>query len=781
MDDASTTTASPAIPPTVDKLLDGLTAPQVQAVTHVDGPLLVLAGPGSGKTRVITRRVAHLILGVGIPPWNVLAITFTNKAAGEMQQRVASLVSARQARAVTVCTFHSLCARILRQYAERLGLPPGFSIYDTADQQRAVKTALEDLEINSKNFPAGNMLSSISSSKNELIGPEEYVQHAHDFYSRTVAKVYKKYDQILKRNNAMDFDDLLLKTVQLFRDHRDVLEQLQERWQYVLIDEYQDTNHAQFMLASALAAKYKNICATGDPDQSIYGWRGANIRNILEFETHYPDAKVVRLEQNYRSTKHILATADALIRNNRKRKHKELFTENAEGERVKLLTARNERHEAEQVVRYFQDLHDREGINWGGMAVFYRMNSLSRVMEDALRDAGIPYQIARGTAFYERAEIKNTVAYLRAVVNPADEVSLFRVINVPTRGISDKSIKAMQAFALANNRPIDQVLDEPMRLTALTVRAQTAVAKFSQMIRAWRQTAGFTAYSEPGGPSPRSERSSELLLPTPAQPEPSLRAFVERVMRDSGLEEMYRTDKSDPDQERLANLGEFITFTQQFEDDYVFERSAESEDGAVPSLQEKLLAFLERISLISDVDAVKTEGGSVTLMTLHAAKGLEYHAVAMIGVEDGLLPHERARSDEGELEEERRLCFVGITRAMHTLLLCHARYRTVFGQTMPTIASRFLKELPEESVDPIDVTSEGDDDYTVDTESRQQRSLAHRQAGEYPPGTLVRHPQFGLGRVLQTAAMGAHTRAQIDFNTAGKKTLILQYARLEKV
>lgn len=752
-------------------LLDDLTPPQIEAVTHVDGPLLVLAGPGSGKTRVITRRVAHLVLEVGLPPWNILAITFTNKAAGEMQQRVAQLVSHKQARAITVCTFHSLCARILRQYAAKLDLPPGYSIYDTADQQRAVKTALEDLEINSKNFPASNMLSSISSAKNELIGPEEYAtQYARDFFSRTVAKVYQKYEQILKRNNALDFDDLLLKTVQLFRDHRDVLEELQERWQYILIDEYQDTNHAQFMLANALAHKYRNLCATGDPDQSIYGWRGANIRNILEFETHYPEAKVVRLEQNYRSTKSILAAADALIQNNRKRKHKRLFTDNEGGEPVKVVTCADERAEARYVVEQFQHLHDTRDVNWGSMAVFYRMNSLSRVMEDALRDAGIPYQIARGTAFYERAEIKNTVAYLRTIVNPADEVSLFRVINVPARGISDRSIKAMQAFALANNKPMDQVLDEPMKLTALNARAQTAVAKFAKTLRDWRRTVGLERPAE-------NDPGADLLT---AHDQPSLRAFVERVMRESGLEDFYRNDKSDPDQDRLANLGEFVTFAQQFEEEYVFDIQTEG-DGHAPRLAEKLLAFLERISLIADVDNVDPDQGAVTLMTLHAAKGLEFHAVAVIGVEDGLLPHERSRNDEHELEEERRLCFVGITRAMRALYLTHARYRTVFGQTMPTIGSRFLKELPEEAIEEIDQTDRYDDEDAVEDDSRFQRSLAHKQAAQFPVGSLVRHPQFGIGRVVQVSTIGAHTRARIDFNTAGPKTLILQYARLEKV
>ncbi len=746
-----------------DPLLDDLTPPQREAVTHVDGPMLVIAGPGSGKTRVITRRVAHLITRVGIPPWNILAITFTNKAAGEMHQRTADLLTERQARALTVCTFHSLCARILRQYAERLGLPPGYSIYDTSDQKRAIKQALNDLEINTKNFPPGGVLSSISNSKNELVDAEAYAELAGDFYSRTIAKIYTKYAQILDRNNALDFDDLLLKTVNLLREHPDVLKELQDKYQYVMIDEYQDTNHAQFMIANALANRHKNLCATGDPDQSIYGWRGANIKNILDFETHNPNARVVRLEQNYRSTKRILALADGLIQNNAKRKHKDLWTDNVQGEPVQVVTCRDERHEANWVVEQFRQLHDDEKVAWGQMAVFYRINSLSRVMEDALRDAGIPYQIARGTAFYERAEIKNAVAYLRCVVNPADEVSLLRIINTPTRGISDKTVKAMQAYALANNVSIDTLLGDPLKLTAVNARAQNALAKFGKLLDTWRHAAGF-------GP----EEPTVVNDPVTAL---SLRGFVEDMLRQSGLEDACRNDKSDPDHERLANLGELVSSAQQFEQD--FELELELDGGEhTPSLSEKLLAFLERISLVSDVDAVDPDQGAVTLMTLHAAKGLEYPTVAMIGVEDGLLPHDRANANDQELEEERRLCFVGVTRAMQTLYLTHARYRTVFGQSNVTIPSRFFREMPEDCITEIDACDDDTDDLA---DSLTQRSLAGREAALYPKGSLVRHPQFGLGRVIDIHPSGSHTRARIAFNTAGTKTLILQYARLERV
>jgi len=463
--------------PEVDPLLEGLTEPQTQAATHVDGPMLVLAGPGSGKTRVITRRIAFLVKAVGIAPWNVLAITFTNKAAGEMRDRVAQLLTERQARATTVATFHSLCARLIRQYADRLGLPPGYSIYDTADQKRAIKQALEALEINTKNFPPASMLGSISNAKNDLLDAAGYEKQANNFYDRTVAKVYTKYAAILERNGALDFDDLLLKTVKLFKKHPDVLTELRKKYQYVMIDEYQDTNHAQFMIANSLASQHQNIMCTGDPDQSIYGWRGANIQNILEFEAHYPGAQVVRLEQNYRSTKKILAAADALIANNRGRRHKELWTDNPEGEPVKVVSCADEKQEAAWVVEEYQRLHDEEDLAWGQMAVFYRINSLSRVMEETLRTAGVPYQIARGTAFYDRKEIKDAIAYLRVVANPADEVNLLRVINTPARGISAASVKAMQAYAVAHNLPLDALLGDPLRVAPVPHHAEVLVLR----------------------------------------------------------------------------------------------------------------------------------------------------------------------------------------------------------------------------------------------------------------------------------------------------------------
>ena len=774
-----------APPPQENDLLAGLTEPQLQAASHVDGPLLVLAGPGSGKTRVVTHRIAHLVREVGIAPWNVLAITFTNKAAGEMRDRVAQLVSERQARALTVATFHSLCARLLRQYGDRLGLKPGYSIYDTSDQKRAMKQCLDDLEINPKNFPPAAMLAAISNAKNDLLSASAFTQQASNFYDRTVAKVYTKYEKTLTKNDALDFDDLLFKTVRLMQQHPDALEELRERFQYVMIDEYQDTNHAQFMIAHALASGHQNLMVTGDPDQSIYGWRGADITNILDFENHFGNATVVRLEQNYRSTPSILAAADTLIQNNKGRRHKQLWTDNPEGDPVQVVTCGDGASEASWVADTFKSLNQGQdgqpGIAWGQMAIFYRMNSLSRVMEDTLRDAGIPYQIARGTAFYDRKEIKDAVAYLRTVANPADEVNLLRIINTPARGISVPSTKHLRAHALEHNLPFSTVLEDPTPVAGLNTRAHNSVAKFAATLQNWRgQVAGDTSLI----------------------PDPTLRGFVEDVITQSGLEAFYQNDTSDPDRERLANLGELVTSAQQFEEDMLLDAERE-QDGASQtlSLHDKLLGFLERIALVADADTVQSDQGLVTLMTLHAAKGLEFPAVALIGVEDGLLPHSRSSESTEDLEEERRLLFVGITRAEKHLYLCHAKYRTVFGQSGPTVKSRFFNELPPDHINTVDASDDGtyfDPDPWGDTPSgsirqpdgslKRRRSLGQAQRGvatglaaDYPPGTIVRHATFGLGRVVTVATTGASTRAKICFNTAGNKTLVLQYARLERI
>ncbi len=766
---------------TESDLLEGLTDRQREAVTHVDGPLLVLAGPGSGKTRVITSRIAHMVRGVGIAPWNVLAITFTNKAAGEMQQRVANLVTERQARAITVSTFHSLCARILRVHGERLGLSSGTSIYDSSDQQRAMKQVIKDLDMSTSNFPPGQVLAAISNSKNELVDVETYASLARDFFSRNVARLYKGYQALLKKNNAMDFDDLLLNTVRLLREHIDVRDQLRERFQYLLIDEYQDTNHSQFVIANALVGDASadnepggNICATGDPDQSVYRWRGADIRNILEFEEHYPDAHVVRLEQNYRSTKRILAAADQLIRNNKRRKHKALWTENEEGDAVQVVACRDERHEAQWLAQEFQRLHDDEDISWRDMAVFYRINSLSRVIEDAMREAAIPYQIARGTAFYDRKEIKDAIAYLRVIANPDDEVNLLRIVNVPARGISEKTVKALQAHAVAHDATVYQMLGRAAEAPGLNTRAVNACERFAAMVDRWRCMAGYVISGATNNTDHDANESQ------------SFREFVDRVLRASGLHDLYAKDAGDSEDDRLANLGELVSSAQQFEDDFTgrpgisFDLDGNTIENPptdfATSLSEKLEAYLEQVSLVSDVDSINAADGAVTLMTLHAAKGLEYPVVGVIAVEDGLLPHSRSHADELEMEEERRLCFVGITRAEQRLYLTNARYRTVFGRTEPTIPSRFLEELPPEHVERVSADEE--DDYHSDLGTRDFYDTDDQ---ELRPGDMVRHNQFGLGVIMAIRGKGHQTRAQVQFNQFGVKTLILEYANLEKL
>jgi len=725
-----------------EQLLNDLTPPQREAAMHVDGPLLIVAGAGSGKTRVITRRVAYLV-SQGIPSTSILAITFTNKAAGEMKERISSLLD-RPLRDFgrldqpwpTICTFHSLCLRVLRHYATSIGLPTNFSIYDSADQNKLIKEAIKTLDISTTNFSPGTVHATISNAKNQLITADAFAQNAGDFYQRTVARIFIKYQQLLLQNNALDFDDLMLRTAHAFRDFPDVLRELQDRFQYLLIDEYQDTNHAQYVIAHALALRHRNICVVGDPDQSIYAWRGADIKNILEFERDYPDARVVRLEQNYRSSRRILRIASELISRNTQRKDKGLWTENAEGEPATLFMCQNEHDEADQVMRQLRTFQQEHGYAWNQMAIFYRMNSLSRVMEDALRRANIPYQIARGVEFYNRKEIKDVLAYLRVIANPNDEVSLSRIVNVPTRGLGDTSLKQMSAYAMAHGISLLDALGHADQIGGISSRAVKSAKQFVGLIQAWQA----------------------LSVAGPVQ------AVMENVVRVSGLETYLRKEGGD-EQEELANVGELIS-------------SAAEYDAGNPagSLQE----YLAGVSLVSDVDHMKGAGGAVTLMTLHAAKGLEFPVVAMIGLEEGVLPHSRAANSLTELEEERRLCFVGITRAQERLVLSRAAYRTIRGLRERTIGSPFLNEMADDDIRTIDRTGISDPHDRSMQRDRMQ-SDARGLAQQFRRGQLVRHPTFGLGRITEVSDMGQQTRAVIEFNGAGRKTLILQYARLEAV
>jgi len=740
-----------------EQLLDDLTEAQREAVTHVDGPLLIIAGAGSGKTRVITRRVAYLI-GQGIPAASVLAITFTNKAAGEMKERV-GVVLGRNLRDFgrldqpwpTICTFHSLCLRVLRHYAERIGLAPNFSVFDTSDQNKLIKEALKALDISSTNFAPSAVHATISNAKNQLADAAAFAQASGDFYQRTVARVFTKYDQLLKQNNALDFDDLMLRTAYAFREHPDLLLELQDRFHYLLIDEYQDTNHAQYVIAHALAMKHRNVCVVGDPDQSIYAWRGANIANILEFERDYPDAKVVRLEQNYRSTKTILAIASKLIAHNVRRKEKALWTENAAGEPALLYLCQDEHDEAAVVTRELRELNEKHGVPWSHMAVFYRMNSLSRVMEESLFKAKVPYQIARGVEFYNRKEIKDVLAYLRVVANPNDEVSLDRIVNVPPRGLGDSSMKLVAAHAVAHGLSLFDALEQAGAGAGpgVSSRAANAAKSFVALVRRWRAMAG-------GEVAEGSDIFQSAKGP--------VQAVMEDVVRTSGLEAMLQK-AGDDEQAELNNVNELISSAAEYD-----------RDNPEGSLQE----YLANVSLVSDADHMKGAGGAVTLMTLHAAKGLEFPVVVMIGLEEGVLPHSRARGNLDELEEERRLCFVGITRAQERLVLTKAQYRTFRGMRERTVTSPFLNEMPPEYLRVIDRTgleSLGD----RDEERTVERDRAHGLAGQFRRGQKVRHPTFGVGHIAEVSDMGQHTRAVVEFERAGRKTLILQYARLEPV
>jgi DNA helicase-2/ATP-dependent DNA helicase PcrA len=754
----------------LDRLLDGLTEPQRRAVVHVDGPLLVLAGPGSGKTTVVTRRVAHLI-AQGIPAWQILALTFTNKAAGEMRQRVDSLLpeDLPGRRGLTVATFHSFCARLLRRYADAAGVAERFSIYDAADQRQAIRQALQAAELNERNFTPAAVGAAISNAKNRLQDANAFATQAGDFYARSIARAYRAYEEILRSNDALDFDDLLFVTARLLRRDEAVRRELQQRYQYLLIDEYQDTNHAQFMIAAALAAEHRNICVVGDPDQSIYAWRGADIRNILEFEEQYPDAQVIALGQNFRSTGHIVAAADRLIQHNRHRKHKPLHTELGDGEKPLVIICTDEQHEAQLLIDAFRERHDKQEIPWKDMAVLYRINALSRVLEEAFRDAQVPYIVARGTAFYERKEIKDALSYLRLIANPSDEVALRRIVNTPPRGIGKVTLDRIELFALKNQMRFFDALRAAERIPGLSPRAAGAVSKFVSMIESWRIEALGDEQDFLG-----------------AEPAAALAHLVERVVRESGMESLYRKSKSEEDLDRLENLEELISAAAQFEP-AVDESDAAVRDGErrVWNLMERLDAYLESVALVSDADAIDPAGGAVTLMTLHAAKGLEFDVVAVAGLEDGLLPHMRAAQDEMEMEEERRLCFVGMTRAKRHLLLTRAAQRTHRGLRERTIPSPFLAELPGELIiesdqaDDLAAFAPYEDELDLQPTAGRGRGAVLRAA--FPRGCLVRHPTFGLGRVESVTPRPAGSSARVRFQSVGMKTLILEYAKLERV
>jgi DNA helicase-2/ATP-dependent DNA helicase PcrA len=735
------------------ELLAGLNPEQAEAVTHGDGPLLVVAGAGSGKTRVLTHRIAHLISDRGLSPFEILAITFTNKAADEMKARVAALVGPVAAR-MWVSTFHSACVRILRRESKALGYPSSFTIYDEADALRLTSYVLRDANVDPKRFPPRGVHAAISAAKNELLLADEYSDRARSPYERRVAAVYREYQARLKAAGAMDFDDLLTEAVRLFEEHEDVRLRYAARFKHVLVDEYQDTNRAQNALVVALARDHRNICVVGDSDQSIYSFRSADIRNILEFESAFPDATVVVLEQNYRSTQTILDAANAVIANNVGRTPKALWTSAPGGEQVVRYAAEDEHDEASWISSEVARLHDREGHRWGDMAVFYRTNAQSRVVEEQLVRVGIPYKVVGGTRFYDRREVKDALAYLRATVNPLDEVSLKRVLNVPKRGVGDTTVGKLDAWARGHNLPFSTALERAEEAGA-SGKALRGIRSFLALIEALKERVA-------DGPA----------------------AVLEAAVAGSGYLAELEAEHSIEAQGRIENLAELVGVAKEIDD---------------------VATFLESVSLVADTDQLPgdTDDSSVLLMTLHSAKGLEFPVVFILGMEDGVFPHLRSLGEPDQMEEERRLAYVGITRARERLHLSSAWSRTIFGSTQYNPPSRFLDEIPSELVKDVGGRrrqrrswSRGGDDTDGRIIGQGGRSRIVESAlrgGRTPPpstgaeslglrvGEDVRHTRFGEGVILELSGTGDKAEALVRFPGVGEKRLLLSWSPLERL
>lgn len=731
-------------------LLEGLNPQQREAVLHTEGPLLILAGAGSGKTRVLTNRIAYLVKERGVSPFNILAFTFTNKAAREMKERVSRLVE-EKSDDIWVGTFHSTCVRILRRDIEKIGYDRNFVIYDTSDQQVLIKDCLKELRLNEKNFPPKSVLAMIGKAKDELEDAETYKRrYENDYRMSKVASIYSLYQNKLRQNNALDFDDIIMLTIKLFLEHRPVLDYYQRKFRYILVDEYQDTNTAQYTLISLLAKESRNLCVVGDDDQSIYKWRGANIRNILDFEKEFKDCKVIKLEQNYRSTQNILDAANSIIRNNVGRKSKKLWTENGEGCRLKFGELDNEHEEALFVAREIKRLVLDEGMQYKDFAILYRVNAQSRVLEDMLMREGIPYRIFGGLRFYDRKEIKDIIAYLRTIQNPSDDISLKRIINVPKRGIGNTTVETAEEIATSRGCSIFSVISAADSIPELK-RPAAKLGEFVSLL------SGFKALKD-------TMRVSEL---------------ISQVIEKSGLLEEQQLENTIESESRIENIKEFLSVAKEFE-----EQSEEKD----------LEAFLSHISLISDVDSMEGEKDNVTLMTVHSAKGLEFPAVFLVGMEEGVFPGYRALvdTDEDELEEERRLCYVGITRAKERLYLTCAHCRTLFGNTTYNKLSRFVNEIPQELLDglyerkkinPIQPKTTFNTADSVRDLLRQRGFDAVKSVKDmnFKVGDSVRHKKFGEGVITLVEQEKDDYKLEIQFKTAGMKRLMAAYANLEKI
>ena len=736
---------------------DTLNKPQKEAVFHTEGPLLILAGAGSGKTRVLTHRIAYLIEEKGVNPWNILAITFTNKAAQEMRERVDKLVGFGS-ESIWVSTFHSACVRILRRHIDNLGYDTNFTIYDTDDQKSLMKDVCRKMNIDTKIYKERSLLAQISHAKDELLTPDDMeMKAAGDYNMKKVASVYREYQAALRKNNALDFDDLIVKTVELFEKCGAVLEYYQERFKYIMVDEYQDTNTAQFKFISLLAQKYENLCVVGDDDQSIYKFRGANIRNILDYEKVYPDAKVIKLEQNYRSTQNILDAANAVIRNNRGRKEKALWTEKGAGSRVHFRQFDNAYEEAEYIADDIADKVKNDGIAYADCAVLYRTNAQSRLLEERMVVEGIPYHVVGGVNFYARQEIRDILAYLKTIDNGRDEVALRRIINVPKRSIGAASLEKVADYAQMKDITLFDALCEADQIKGLG-RAETKIRGFVNLIEVLRS--GLSSYTLPD----------------------LIKSLLERI----DYAEYLRDQDEESAEDRLGNVDELITKAAAYE---------ETHDE--PSLSE----FLEEIMLVADIDNVENGDNRVLLMTLHSAKGLEFPVVYLAGMEDGLFPSFMtiASDDPLEIEEERRLAYVGITRAKEDLTLTCARRRMVHGETQYNKMSRFLKEIPlsllstgalfkkeqTEEEPKVSAYRQAKQAFATKafaaTKPAQQFTVTKGKGPGYDVGDRVRHIKFGEGLVTQITEGGRDYEVTVDFDTAGTKKMFAMFAKLQKI
>ncbi len=744
--------------PNKQELLAGLNPKQKEAVLHTEGPLLIMAGAGSGKTRVLTHRIAYLIEEKNVNPWNILAITFTNKAAREMKERVNSILG-QGGEDVWVSTFHSMCVRILRRDVDAIGYDRNFTILDGSDQLTLMKRILKELNIDPKKYDPRSILGAISNAKNELLTPETYAERQGSFFEEIVARCYDAYQKALRNNQSMDFDDLIMNTIRLFEENEKVLTYYQNKFHYLHVDEYQDTNHAQYTLVNMLAARFRNLCVVGDADQSIYGWRGADMQNILDFEKDYNDATVILLEQNYRSTKSILDAANQVIKNNSNRRDKSLWTDNQAGEQITYYRADSERDEAQFIVSKIKEEIQSNNRSYNDFAVLYRTNAQSRVIEDTLVKSNVPYTMVGGHKFYDRKEIKDIIAYLNIINNPRDGVSFERVINTPKRGIGAASVEKLRSFAAMHDWSMVEAAQN-IDLANISGKAGRMIGEFGTMITQFQEMVTYLPVTD----------------------------LVDQVLERTGYLDELKNQRTLEAESRLENLEEFRTVTQEFD-----KRNEAQDEEEAP--EEKLAVFLNDLALVSDLDDYQEESAQVTLMTLHAAKGLEFPIVFLIGMEEKIFPLSRSLMEEAELEEERRLAYVGITRAEESLYLTNAFSRTLYGKTQYNQPSRFVAEIDDSLLNAVGMQPQPKTSYINPFQSkiiqpkyqhatREPVTSKTASGGEnesWNPGDKVQHKKWGVGTVVKVSGNAKDVELDIAFPQQGVKRLLAAFAPIEKI